>query len=82
VITAESPWVVVETVDGDGPAATAEAQFLLVAWLAARGIELSDLSPADWRREVVTTGDGHSRTRVSVRATALNRSSRHLKRHR
>lgn len=71
-------WVVVETADGGTPEVATEARFLAGAWLAARGIDIDNLPPADVRTEVTSTGDGVSSTRVLVRAGALTATRRQL----
>jgi hypothetical protein len=70
-------WVVVEVAEGATPQVAEQARFLAGAWLAARGIDMSTVPPADVRTEVTTSGDGTSTTRVLVRTTSLQGSRRH-----
>jgi hypothetical protein len=69
-------WVVIDVAQGATPDVADEARFLAGAWLAARGIDMATVPPADVRTEVTTTGDGITTTRVLVRATALQTSRR------
>lgn len=71
-----SDWVVIEAADGATAEVKEHALFLAAAWLAARGIEMGSLPPADLRTEVTIVGDGTSCTRVMVRAAALHGSRR------
>ena len=76
VRTSPTDWVVVEVAEGATPEVADQACFLAAAWLAARGIDMSSVPPADVRTEVTTTGDGVSTTRVLVRAASLHASRR------
>ena len=76
VRTSPADWVVVEVAEGATPEVADQARFLAAAWLAARGIDMSSVPPADVRTEVTTAGDGVSTTRVLVRAASLQASRR------
>ncbi len=76
VRTSPANWVVVEVAEGATPEVADQARFLAAAWLAARGIDMAAVPPADVRTEVTTTGDGASTTRVLVRAASLQASRR------
>ncbi|MGH9055162.1 MAG: hypothetical protein ACRDYY_04750 [Acidimicrobiales bacterium] len=75
--SSQGNWVVVEVSEGGTPEVGEQARFLAGAWLAARGIEIDSLPPADVRTEVTIGGDGVSSTRVVVRAAALHTSRKH-----
>lgn len=74
---APGEWVLVETVPGATDRALGEAQLVLAAWLAAWGMDETDLPAADVRTEQVRAEGGAAFTRVLIRASALPRSSRH-----
>ena len=69
-------WIVIETAEGGTPDVAESAHFLAAAWLAARGVDIDTLAPADLRTEVTSTGDGVATTRILVRAGALSSGRR------
>lgn len=71
---AAAGWVVVESIPGTGSEIRAQGQLVVAAALAARGVDVTDLSPRDQRTEVVRTAAGGEVTRFLLRTEFLSPS--------
>ncbi|MGH9122573.1 MAG: hypothetical protein ACRDYC_11645 [Acidimicrobiales bacterium] len=69
-------WTMVEVIPGAAPDDVRQGQYLFEASLAARGLDLLEISPKDFRAEVVPGPDGRPVTRFLLRSRVLHTAAR------